>query len=132
MDTKYPLFLVMALAGATLIWSMSGIGALYGQTDPIGSDSQAAEQLREQANKSAATENGSFESTGRQSGDGTIVGTVISGGKFIVNFGTIVTHLPDELMKLGFPSYFAGPLGILSQALIGIGIVQLLSDRIYR
>jgi hypothetical protein len=131
MNTKFPLLLVIALAGATLIWTMSGVGDLYGQSDPIGSDSEAADALEEQADEAPQTENGSFNTTAHGRGETSLPGMVVSAGKFMISFATIVTHLPQELMKLGFPAYFAVPLGIISQALVGIGIVQFLADRVY-
>lgn len=132
MQTKYPLFLVLAIAGATLIWTASGMGAVYGASDPIGSSSPAADQLEDQVNDSAVGTNGSFDADVRRSTDGGIVGMIVTGSQFIVTFGKIVVFLPLQLQQIGLPAFAAGPLGLLAQALVALGIVQFLSDRVYR
>jgi len=131
MQTKFPLFLVMALAAATLIWTLSGVGGIWGVNDPIGGDSQASDKLEDQANDSAASEDGNFDSSAQGSDDGNIVGLVISGVDFIVTFGSMVALLPLELEKIGVPRYLSYPIGLLAQALVGLGIVQFASNRIY-
>jgi len=131
MQTKYPLFLVLAIAGATLIWSLSGMGAVYGPTNPIGDDSPAADQLEKQVGDSSISENGSFDASAERTSDGGIVGMVVSGAQFITTLAKIVVFLPAQLQKIGLPIYAAAPLGLLAQGLVAIGVVQFYSDRRY-
>jgi len=130
METKYPLFLVMALAAATLIWTLSGVGGLYGAGDPISSGG-ASEKLEDEANDSAASEGGDLESGTQGSDEGNIVGLVISGVDFIVSFASMVTFLPFKLQEIGAPYFLAYPIGLLAQALVGIGIIQFAANRVY-
>jgi hypothetical protein len=132
MRTLYPILVVAALGTATLIWGISGIGTLYTNNDPVSGESQSADRLQEQANSSAAAEDGSFEASARGGGSDNIVGLVIAGVQSIVSFATMVALLPFELQRLGFPRYFAYPIGVLAQSLVGIGIVQFASGRFYR
>jgi len=132
MRTLYPILVVVALGTATLIWGISGFGDIYGQDDPI-EGSNAGDQLRQQADDSAASDNGSFNASARSGTENdNIVGVILSGISFIVSFATMVALLPLELMNLGFPAYFAAPVGLLAQAIVGVGIVQFATNRYYR
>lgn len=133
MRTKYPVLVVMALATASLIWGMSGFGDVYGVNDPVGDDSQAADALQEESNESSASSGGTFEGSANTGTDSNnIVGLIISGISSIVSFGTMVALLPLELERLGFPRYFAYPIGVLAQTLVGIGIVQFATNRDFK
>lgn len=126
--TIFPILFVLALGVAALIWGMSGMGSIYGTQDPV-SGSQAGGELEDASNDSAVG-GGSFNgSASGETSDGGIVGIIISGISFIVSFASMVGLLPFELMNLGFPNYFAIPIGLLSQALIGLGIVQFATNR---
>jgi hypothetical protein len=131
MQTKYPLFLVLAIAGATLIWVGSGMGATYGVNDPIGSDSPAADELQKQVGNSSVSENGSFDASSRRTTDGGLVGMIVTGSQFAVTFGQIVLFLPAQLQTIGLPGYVAGPIGLLAQAMVAFGVVQFLANRRY-
>lgn len=131
MQTKYPLFLVLAIAGATLIWTASGMGLVYGTSNPVGDDSPAADELQDQVNDSAVAENGSFDADVRRTTEGGIVGMIVSGGQYITTFAKVVVFLPFQLSNLGLPGYAAGPIGVLAQVLVAVGVVQFLSDRRY-
>jgi len=42
-----------------------------------------------------------------------------------------VLFLPAQLQQLGLPGYVAGPIGLLSQMMVALGVVQFLANRRY-
>ena len=54
----------------------------------------------------------------------TLVGVAISGGQFAASLVGAVALLPVTLMRLGFPSYFAVPVGGVAQIIAFIGLIQ--------
>lgn len=131
MRTLYFILVVFALGTAGMIWSLSGIGGVYGPTDPIG-DTESADALEAQAANSSANNSGSLNGSARAGDDANLIGVIITGISTIVNFGGTVVLLPFELQNLGFPRYFAYPVGLLAQAFVGIGIVQWATNRFYQ
>lgn len=128
MRTLYPALVVLALGAATVMWGLGGFGALYGADDPAeGLDSGG--ELEKQANDSAADDDNSFGGSASNSGDGDIVGLIISGLGYVADFFGMVVLLPWELAELGFPWWFAAPVGSISQLLVGLGIVQWATGR---
>lgn len=126
-----PVMFVLALGVATVIWGMSGAGALYGTQDPV-SGAQSGDALHNASDNSSVSGEGNFSGAASgETGDEGIVGIVISGIGFVVGFVKMVGLLPFELMNLGFPPYFAVPIGLLAQALVGVGIVQFATNREY-
>lgn len=124
------LLFVVALGTATLIWGLSGFGAVYGVNDPV-SGLESGDALQEQANDSAASNSGQFNGSAENAGDDTtnIVGIVISATSSIADLVTLVALLPWELQRLGFPAYFALPIGALTQLIAGISVLQFASNR---
>jgi hypothetical protein len=118
---------VAAIGTASLMWGLSGFGALYGQSDPVGGLS-SGDAVSAQANASAVSENGSFSGAASASDD-SIVGLIISGTSTLVAFAGMVALLPVELSALGLPFWFAYPIGLIAQALVGLGIVQFAAGR---
>jgi hypothetical protein len=132
MRTIAPILFVAALGTAALIWGLSGFGAVYGVNDPV-SGLESGDALEDQANDSAVSNQGQFNgSADNTDGSDNIVGIVISGISAVVQFATLVAFLPFELQRLGFPFYFAFPLGVLTQAIVGVGVVQFASNRVFR
>lgn len=122
---------VAALGAAALMWGLSGFGALYGAADPVG-DLQSGDEIETQGNQSAVVEGGSYDASAEGASDDSIVGLIVSGTGAVTDFAGMVALLPFELQRLGFPYWFAWPLGVLAQAIVGIGIVQFASGRVFR
>lgn len=132
MRTIAPILFVAALGTAALIWGLSGAGAIYGVDDPV-SGLESGDALEERSNDSAVSNDGTFNGSAENTdGSDNIVGIVISGIGAIVQFATLVALLPFELQRLGFPFWFAFPLGALTQAIVGVGVVQFASNRVFR
>jgi hypothetical protein len=131
MRTIYPTLIVVALGVATLMWGLSGFGAIYGATDPV-SDLESGNELEAQANNSAVSGDGSFNGSAQGADSDNIVGLIVSGTQAITGFAGAVALLPWEIQRLGFPYWFAFPMGLSAQAIVGIGVVQFAANRVYR
>lgn len=132
MRTIKVVLIVAAMGTAALMWSMSGVGAIYGTDDPVDGF-EAGEKIQEEGNASAVSEDGNFSASADNSGGAdNIVGVVLSGATAITDFAGMVALLPWELQRLGFPPFFAFPVGFLAQAIAGIGVVQFAAGRVYR
>jgi hypothetical protein len=121
---------VAALGTASLMWGLGGLGDLYGETNPVG-DLQSGDEVERQADESAVVDNGSFSGSASRSDD-SIVGLIVSGASAITDFAAMVALLPLELQRLGLPRYAAYPLGLIAQAVVGIGVVQFATGREWR
>jgi hypothetical protein len=130
MRTIYPVMVVLCLGTAALMLSMSGFGGLYGPDPTDGLDSD--DELQSQASNSSVDEDGEFGGPSVSSGDGDIVGLIISGLSRIASLAAMVVLLPLELRDLGFPWWFAMPVGLVVQTIVGIGLVQFASGRVWR
>jgi hypothetical protein len=132
MRTIKIVLVVAAMGTAALMWSMSGVGGIYGTDDPVDGF-EAGEKIEKEGNTSAVSEEGNFSASADNSGGAdNIVGVVLSGATAITDFAGMVALLPWELQRLGFPAFFAFPVGFLAQAIAGIGVVQFAAGRVYR
>jgi hypothetical protein len=131
MNTLYPTLFVIALAVAATMLGMSGytdaIGVTSDPTDGLG----APDALEEQTNGSAYQPDGDggFEGSAEGGDESDIVGFIISGSRTVANFVGFVVLLPLELNDLGFPWWFAYPLGLASQLMATLTVAQFASNR---
>jgi len=130
MRTTMPLMIVVVLGVATLVWSLSGVGALYGLEDPVDRG-ESAEELEKRADQLPEGENGDGGLISRiRPGDDNFLGLIISGTKNIVQFVAMVALLPAELQRVfGLPAWFANPVGIAAQAIVAFGFMQFVVNR---
>lgn len=127
MRTKFIVVLALALAAGTLVVQMAGFQDSIGQDPAAGMD--AGDRLEKQANESAA--NTGLEGNARAS-DGDLVGIIISGVQRGVTVLIAFTALlPFTLNKMYIPWYAAYPFGVFGQVLMGIGIIQWATNRVY-
>lgn len=130
--TLYPILVVAALGTASLIWGLSGFGAVFVDDNSVDAGQSAADQLEGEANSSVASDEGEFEASARSGNEDNIVGVILSGIQGILGFVTMAALLPVELRRIGFPYYFAYPVGILVQTIVGVGFLQFATGRVYR
>lgn len=132
MDTKIPVIFVLALAVGASMWIGSGIASEFTQTDPADGLS-SPDRLEDEANDSAVSDDGGFSGSVESSDDeSSIVGLIISGSHAIADIAAFVVLLPLELRNLGFPRWFAYPIGLAVQILGGVGIIQFATNRPFR
>lgn len=130
MRTIYPVMIVLALGTAATMFGMSGFTDLH-DPNPV-QDLQSDEEVEKAADDSAAAQDGNFSGQSVSQDDGNIVGLVIEGAGRIASVGALVVLLPFEMNNMGFPWWFAAPVGGLTQAIVGIGIVQFATGRFWR
>lgn len=125
MNTNMVWFVVAVIGMSALMWNLAGVGDALGGAGPVD-DLESGDELEEQAPDEPRL-NGSADSS---AGEGDVVGLVISGAQGVVDFIALVILLPTELQKLGFPQWFAYPLGRLAQIIAAIGLFQFASNRV--
>jgi len=127
MDTKAVWVFSFALAAAVLMFQMSGIGpALTNGTGPAD-DLESGDKFEKEVAENSSSSAG-FSGDVNQNSD-SLVGLALGGIDAIFGWVSVLVLLPLELNRLGFPYWAAYPLGILSQAVISIGLVQFASGR---
>lgn len=125
MRTKYPILLVVAMATAMMMLSMSGFTA----------NMQAGQRDSATAKKNLqATSQNSSVSTGQTGAADTtgIFSYIVTAAAQIFSFIKMVTLLPVTLQRLGFPAFFAYPVGLVTQLVASIGLIQFIGARVYR
>jgi len=125
MRTIAPTFAVLALAVAGMMLGMSGFSAAWGAPAP------QTDRAQDDLNSSAADlapESGPVSGP-VSAADSSIVGLLASGVQGAVEVAGAVALLPVTLINLGFPAWFAVPLGLVAYILTGIGIVEFATNR---
>jgi hypothetical protein len=128
MRTTFPLAVVLCLAVSLLMFSGSGFNALVDGSQspgPVGS------ALGEQADSSPA-KSGNVSVSRSASDEGSIAGLILGGSQTIIQTFSLLAFLPITLQRLGFPAWFATPVGSLVYIVVGVGIAQFVSGRIYQ
>lgn len=125
MRTNFVWFLVLALGISSLMWGLADVdGSLTGPS--ATDDLKSGDELESQAPGDAEI-NGSADTN---SGESDIVGLIIAGGSGIANFVNMAILLPIELQRLGFPNWFAYPIGLGVQVIALIGLIQFITNRV--
>jgi hypothetical protein len=125
MRTLVPMMIVLALAVAGMMLTGGAFASEWGAQPP------STEQAQAGLNDSAGDVNpqsGPIEGPVAQT-DGSIIGLIGSGLGTITKIGGAVATLPLTLVNLGFPAWFAYPLGLIGQLLVGIGIIEFAINR---
>ena len=125
MRTAPVIGVVLALGVAFALLAGSGIGStVFGQNPKDSEAAKKLEELNESADVGGDDERGGVSADVAGDNEPTLVGFAISGGKFIVQAVGAVALLPLTLIRLGFPDYFAYPMGGLAQIIATIGLLQ--------
>jgi len=121
---------VMSLGLAGMMLGASGFEAAWGAPAP---KTDAAQEEIEKANESAGVKGTEGPVSGPvSSSDSSIVGLITDGLRGLVNIAGAVIVLPRTLVNLGFPGWFAWPIGTFASALAGIGIIQFATNRVWK
>lgn len=126
MNTTYPVAVMLALGIVASMWALSGMGAVYSQGSP---QLEGVDNIQEEANDSAAHGIGGSASN---ADDGDIVGLILSALPNIVNLAGLVTMAPSWLASIGFPYWFARPIGWLFNIIVGVGVTQWAANRYWQ
>jgi len=131
MRTKGVIGLVLAFGLAFALLGGAGVGAsIFGENPD---DAESAGTLGDLIDDSDISEDddGGGGLVGDVGGDNepTVTGIIISGGQFAAQLVAAVALLPLTLMRLGFPGYFAVPVGGIAQIIALIGLIQFIGGR---
>jgi hypothetical protein len=130
MDTKAVWVASFSLAVAVLMFSMSGLGpALTNGTGPAD-ELESGEKFEKEVDQNGSVSQG-FGGEVNENSD-SLTGLALGGVSAFFGWVGVLALLPLELNRLGLPYWAAYPLGLLFQAMIGIGLVQFAAGRILR
>ena len=119
-----PVLIVLVLGVAGMMLGASGFDDAWGAEPPKTGAAQEQVENSSKINPSNDPISGPVSS-----GDSSIVGLISSGIGSIVQFAGAVALLPVTLINLGFPAWFAGPLGLLAQVVAAVSIIQFATNR---
>jgi hypothetical protein len=128
MRTTLPLVIVLAMMITAGFFAGSGFNGLVdgeANIDPV-------ETEVEQRAEESATGSGNFTASRSGGDDGSIVGLVVGGAEDLFEFTALIALLPITLQQLGFPDWFAFPIGAVLQIIVSIGVLQFVTGRVYR
>jgi hypothetical protein len=129
MRTILPVGAVIALGLVLLLFTGSGFNALV--TGDANTNS-LQDQLQDTSNETNVDDSTVVEGSRETSGDGSIVGIAIGGASRLLGIVGLVALLPRTLQQLGFPTWFATPLGSVASLIAAVGIIQFIAGRIWR
>jgi hypothetical protein len=125
MRSKSVLGVVLAFGIAFSLLAGSGMGAaIFGESPGDAETSRTIGDLSSNASVDEDSEGGGLSADVAGDNEPTLVGVAISGGSFAAKLVGAVALLPVTLMRLGFPAYFAVPVGGVAQVIGFIGLVQ--------
>ena len=132
MRSKSVLGVVLAFGVAFALLAGSGIGpTLFGENPSEAESTKTLEDISGDAEVDEDGEGGGLSADVAGDNEPTLVGVAISGGQFAARLVGAVALLPLTLVRLGFPSYFAVPVGGLAQIIAFIGLIQFVGGREY-
>ena len=125
MRTIAPIVVVLAIGVAAMMLGMSGFSAAWGADPP---QTSAAQEELEDSSRDLAPQSGPV--SGPVSGvDDSVIGLLASGLGSAVDVAGAGAVLPKALISLGFPAWFATPVGFLAQLIVGIGLFEFATSR---
>jgi len=128
MRTTFPLAVVLCLGVALLLFSGSGFNAVVSGSQSAG---PLGDALGQQADQSPV-QDGNISVSRSASDEGSIAGLILGGSQTAFQVFNLLAFLPITMQRLGFPSWFAVPIGSLVYIIVGVGIAQFVSGRIYQ
>jgi hypothetical protein len=125
MRSKTVLGVVLAFGVAFALLSGSGIGAaIFGESPGDAETSRTLDDIGDDAGVDSDGEGDGLSADVAGDNEPTLVGVAISGGQFAAQLVGAVALMPVTLMRLGFPAYFAIPIGGVAQIIAFIGLIQ--------
>jgi len=125
MQTTSVLGVVLAFGVTFSLLAGSGIGAaVFGASPGAAETTRTLDDAASNADVDPDSESGGLSADVAGNNEPTLVGVALSGGQFATTLVASVALLPVTLMRLGFPAYFAVPVGGVAQIIAFIGLVQ--------
>lgn len=126
--TAFLMAIVLSIGVMMTLFAGSGFNALVTGSQSPG---QLSERIQGQADESTLNDDQNITSD-RTGSSGSVAGLVLSSARRVGNVIGLVSMLPITLQRLGFPRWFALPVGSVVYIIAGLGLVQFLSGRIFR
>lgn len=122
------------VASVMVVLALGISGAMLGGAgfaDAWGSPAPQTDAAQEELNESGGDLNPENTPVSGPvgSGDSEIVGLIASGLSSLTDLAGAVALLPWTLMSLGFPAWFAAPVGSLAYVLVGISLIEWATNR---
>ena len=129
MNTKDVLGVVLAFGVMFSLAAGSGVGATVFGAQP--GDAETARTLDDIGDEASvdSDEGGGIDADVAGDNEPTIVGVAISGGEFVATLVGAVALVPLTLTRIGFPYWFAVPIGGAAQIIATIGLFQFVTGR---
>lgn len=124
--TAFLLTVALSIGLAMAFFAGSGFNGLVTGSQDTG---PLSEDIKEQGNQSVLNDDENISSD-RTGSSGSLAGLILSSARAIGEIVGLVSLLPVTLQRLGFPSWFAVPLGSVVYIVAGLGVVQFLSGRV--
>lgn len=129
MRTLYPLAVILCIGLMAAFFAGSGFNAIVGAGGG-GAAGEIQENVDGVANESSV--NGSLDGSTQGAGDSTIVGMVLSSAGEIGRILGLIVMMPMTLIDLGFPAWFAIPIGSVVTIIASVGFIQFVTGRTWR
>lgn len=129
MNSKNIIGVVLAFGLFFALLAGSGVGAtIFGASPGDAESSRTLDEIGEQASVDSE-DGGGIAADVAGDNEPTVIGVTISGGEFVAELVGAVALLPLTLIRLGFPNYFAVPVGSAAQGIATIGLYQFVTGR---
>jgi len=128
MRTKYPLMALFAIGLAGAFFTGSGFSSVV---QGEAGTQKVSDVVNNSADGSVVDDDKPLSGSRETTGDGSIVGLVIGGGRIIGSIIGKIVLLPFTLMNLEFPVWFAVPVGAFSELIVSVGLIQFVTGRIW-
>jgi len=125
MRTTVAVMAVMALGLSGLMLGGAGFADAWGSPAP---KTDLAQERLQNSSESVNPTNNPVSGPVSQA-DSSTVGLIADGLGSVVDLGAAVVALPITLTNLGFPAWFAYPLGSLAYVITGIGLIEFATSR---
>jgi hypothetical protein len=126
--TLFPIAAVLALGVALLMMQGSGFNSLVAGSQTAG---PLGDAVTAQGESSPANE-GSLNATRSAAGEGSVAGLILGASSAVLDVVGLLALLPLSLERLGFPAWFALPVGSIVYIVCGLGVAQFVSGRVFR
>lgn len=125
MQSKTIMLMVLSFGVAFALLAGSGIGpAVFGESPGGAQTTKTVGDVAGDADIDPDSEGEGLSADVAGDNEPTLVGVAISGGQFVAQLVAMVTIFPYTLLRLGFPAYFAVPIGSVAQIIVFIGLIQ--------
>lgn len=125
MQSKKIMIMMLSFGVAFAIAAGGGMGpAVFGESATDAPTTKTVGDVADDADIASDSDGEGLSADVAGDNEPTLVGVAISGGQFVAQLVAMVTIFPYTLIRLGFPAYFAVPIGSVAQIIVFIGLIQ--------